>query len=344
MAELHMWEVLMQQTKARLQEQAAILGERLPASWKKERMARRVAELALERPERLTRVFRHETLQWMRNALRRNPGGRVQAEAEYTTIHIVMECAEWGLAQMNAAQEADISLQLTQEWMEILRQNPDGNPAEEKYLDAVSRCAQGIVDSYGALPMEELHRLLCRCFPNESPEKLRMLLDIRNEICQELFRYEPEDGETWISSLDDPERFAMLFHSLRTEKRNYSKRLYTRRQYEHAAAEGVPVLPANFDQLHGLLTRIGMDPDEAEDRLLDAAEIHTAQVEPDHSAFAAILGFVELQDNRYLQQLLDAVTDYLNDVPMWVLLGHTPNEITRFQSGSAKIVPFPKRS
>lgn len=344
---MRMWEVLMDRVKPELVELAGMFGEKLPASWKKERMARRAAERMAGDPERLMMLIHRDTMRFMRAALEANPDGflcmdDVDPAQASEMVHHGALCAALGLVGGAQGPNGEYGLQMTEEWMELLRSGAGWREGRARYLDSVMRCFRGIVETYGALRFEDAQAMLCRCFPKEDAALLRWLMAARPDFCRLDFLRVEDGGEPdWISSPRLSDRFDELYAALKT-RANVPYRAFARKQYEFAAEHEWPVYPECYREALDMMVRLGMERRDAEDCLVDAIDMRQAELDGEEDALNMILQSHDWPSLPQVQELIELLVPLMNSVPMWLLKGNSSSEMTRVIAGQgAKILPFP---
>lgn len=353
------WELLMRHTRAMMMKHAEAYGERMPQSWKKERMARRLEQLMEAQPGRTQMLLPEDTVRYMCDLLRKYPDGVlpmtcfVEEETEdpdesfsalYLLKHVVA-CDRCGLVYIETRDGREVCA-MTDVAQSVFRPGVGPDAGQLRYMESAFRCAVGIMNTYGALEVEELKALLCRCFPGGDPELLRWLVDYRLELFSgEINVMEDEgDGTRLYTLLSDMDEFSQLMAQMEASAKIMPRRLYTRKQYEFAAEHGWPCYPDHYDDVRRLLMKQDVDMDMATAILDDALTIHQEQIEPDDDAIDALASAFDGMSERDVQRFIRYMTDLFNTASMWVLLGNSPEEAAQARNRKqGRVVPFPGR-
>lgn len=348
------WELLRKHTKAMLMKHAEAYGERMPQSWKKERMARRLEQLMAAQPERTQMLLPEDTVRYMCDMLRKHPDGvlpmedteapDISIDALHQLRHMVA-CDRCGLVDMEKRDGRDVCV-MTDVAKGVFRTGVGPDAGQLRFMESAFRCAAGIVHTYGALAAEELKSLMCRCLPGGDPELLRWLVDYRLALFGGAIRVvrDDEDGTRLYTVVDDIDVFTQLMEQIEESAKVMPRRLYTRRQYEFALERGWPCYPDHYDDIRKLLMKQDMDWDMATDVLDEALCIHQEQVELEDDAVDALMSECGGMSERDMQKLIQYMTDMFNTASMWALLGNSPAEAVQAMNRQrGRLVPFPGR-
>lgn len=325
-----MWEILMQRSKSELLDSAYMMDETIPKSWKKERIARRMAEIVQQKPERVLPMLPLKTVNWLKTL----PEDRHTLEnplawqwnAASFCAHIGLACTDMNAMAIHIAEDAP---QVIAQW------NVDPEIHEE--IDRIADCTVGIVKTYGALPFKEAERILGQCFPEWGIERLSWLMEARADVCEALewVRVDLPDGpeEMWLSGRWIGEKFGELYEHVQL-LRQVEYRMFSQQEYIDARHSECLKRPASIAYVMDEMAKLGVIENDAERLLRRMQIVRQQQIDPEKMApMNALVENMAMwgQDfSAITHEFAEAVSNFMNDVPMWALKGHSPGALMAY--------------
>lgn len=338
---------LMNLQKSDMEYNALIFGEKIPMSWNKEKMSKRLAEIYEQNIDEFLSIFSMYVLFFIQEIHKKRLNGKIHAYDNDETNNILVnelcdQLEPWGLIEYNAGMITipDMLFHLVKHKMKA---------AESQIIEwqEMELYAQGIINTYGLLEEEHLLSILNDCFPDMRREDIKSYLLRRTHILS-IAKQIPVEKQIWWfeESIDDVSGWYWAMQN----RKEIPYRIYTREEYMQAALDGLPKRPKNTNALVKILCCYGMSEEEAEDCLMEAAIDHCQTLDIKHG-LPEFLQEIDWESKDDIQHFIDLFMEFENDTPLWFNKGNAPTEVfSNKQMGKDvqaplrnNVIEFPKK-
>ncbi len=339
---------LMNLRKVDMQSMAVFFDEKIPASWNKEKTACRLAEIYEQNSDAFLSMISLHIILFTREIHKKKQNGKLHAyynqDENSMIINELCDALEpWGLIDYNKAKitVADVFIDA------VVRQSVDMTDQLIEWQE-MEYCARGIIETYGLVEEEWFFCLMIDCFPHMRIEDISAFILHRMDFLKMTIPV-PIGEKLWFFNceIDNP----LLWYDTIQSRKDIAYRQYSKEEYAHAAAFGLPKDPKNMDLLVSLLCEKGIDEEAAEEYIMINAIEHSRELNTKFD-LPAFLGMIEWESQVDFQNFLDLFRELKNDTPLWYNKGNTAEEIfgTCQSDGMRKIeirnnlIEFPKRT
>lgn len=227
-------------------------------------------------------------------------------------------------------------LQMPQELVYVFREE-DGKDLQKRVQknSEYYQLVRGLLYYYGVINYYELYDLISRYRKIEDSDTLHFfqVLEDGVEFYEGIYGFSSGYACEWVENPDGIRQE----HKMREDLDFYP---LTYRQVMKAAEENYFDKTPEFYKLSRFLVNsCGVDQKVAE----GTVEMLWYQIqndEPLEKAFEILQQIVDFPDEKDLKTFLDLLTHYHNGTRLWVLKGHTPNDVFQSQEKS-NVIPFP---
>ncbi len=337
---------LMNLQKSDMEYNASVFGEKIPMSWNKEKMSKRLSEIYEQNIEQFLPILSMYVLLFIQEIHKRKLNGKLHAYASDEDNNLLVnelcdQLEPWGLIGFNAGM-----ITIPDMLFDLVNRKIKKMESQIIAWQEIELCAQGIIYTYGLLEEEHFFRIMTDCFPNMRYDEIKTFILRRTRIRIMAIRFPVEEQTWWFAdSIDD---ISSWYWALK-DRENIPYRKYTKQEYMQAALEGLPKEPKNLDSLIEILCEHGMSEEEAEDTLMDAAIDNCQTLDIKHG-LPEFVHDVDWESKDDLQHFLDLFMEFQNDTPLWYNKGNTPEELSGKMRGfqtieenkTNNVIAFPK--
>jgi hypothetical protein len=318
-----------------MQDIAEMFGERLPDSWTKERMARRLADIYAGNPRALVSMFSYPVVSFITGLFDRKLNGVLDSTCDMDPVFGDMVQIYDQLEYLGLVDYAEGHILVPEFLSEAVSKSGIAPQQLEQWQD-MELCALGILDVYGLMEDSFFLGVFCKCYPQFSRDQAYDFLSHRIEIRIMSYIMDMGSGFWWFSDLiEAPEEW----HAAMQRRADISYRPYSRDEFIDFAMFAFPEPPRHYDELFALLEASGMSEEEAETALADDIMLHRSQLETHLDLPEFIRGIVSRQSMQEARQVLDLYIGFVNSIPIWFNKGNAPSELFS-RSRSPQISPL----
>lgn len=309
--------------KADMEHNALILGEKIPMSWNKEKMSKRLAEIYEKNSEAFLCILSMYVLLFIKEIHNNRLNGKIHAYADDEDNNLLVnelcdQLEPWGLIEYNAGM-----IIISDMLINLVKRKMKAAESEIVVWQEMEICVQGILNTYGLLEEEHLLSILNDCFPDLSRDDIKSFLLRRTYLLSIAIQIPVEEQIWWFEeSIDDVSGWYWAMKN----RKEIPYRIYTIDQYMQAALDGLPKEPKNFDALVEMLCEYGMSEEEAKENLLFAATERCMALHVKHD-LPEFIHRVYWDGKKDLQHFLDLFMEFENDTPLWINKGNAPTEV-----------------
>lgn len=314
---------LMNLQKSDMEYNALIFGEKIPMSWNKEKMSRRLAEIYEQNINEFLSILSMYVLFFIQEIHKKRHNGKIHAYDNDETNNILVnelcdQLEPWGLIEYNAGM-----ITIPDMLIHLVKRKVKAAESQIVAWQEIELCAQGIIYTYGLLEEEHLLSILIDCFSNMGYDDIKKFILRRTRIRIMAMRIPIEEQIWWFAdSIEDISSWYWTIH----DRENIPYRKYTKSEYIKTALEGLPKEPKNLDALVEMLCCCGMSEEEAEDCLMEAAIDHCQTLDIKHG-LPEFLQEIDWESKDDLQHFIDLFMEFENDTPLWFNKGNAPMEV-----------------
>lgn len=326
-------------TKDEVRDNARMLGEKIPASWNKERMSLALAAIYERDPSVFLRMLSGSAIVFINLVFREGLNAQVELTKEalgenLESVLAVLEELEYlGVAvrEMNRFLIADIMKKAVFGY-------PDKHMDKLMLWEQMEHCAFGIILAYGIVKMNDYICIFRGCYPEFSEEDARTFLTRRIGLRLHSACLVVDEQEEWVYCyvMDEPGKWFDLIE----EVKEIPYRAYTKDEFISFFDFGYPDVTEGYLELKEILMRNGAGEEDAKASLQKSALFYCNQLQL-ASRIPSIMHDVEWRIEEDIKVFLDSFLQFTNDVPLWANKGRSPNEMAAYYD-SLKAPAHPK--
>lgn len=335
--------------KSDMEYNAFVFGEKIPMSWNKDRMSKRLAEIYEQNIDEFLSIFSMYILLFMKEIHERKLNGKLHAYDNDKDNNILInelcdQLEPWGLIDYNKG-----NITIPTMLLDLVTKNIKIKESQIVAWQEMELSAQGIIYTYGLLEEDNFFRIVNDCYPSLNYDDIKMFIMRRTRIRAMAIRVPVEEQTWWFA--DSIIDISSWYWAIQ-DRKSIPYRKYEKSEYIHTALEGLPKSPNHLDSLIKILFDNGMSEEEAKDFLMDAAIDHCQTLDIKHD-LPSFLNHIEWNSTKEFQQFINLFIEFENDTPLWVNKGNTPIELLgnkprtqvygHEKDSASNVINFPKK-
>ena len=319
-----LYEFLMGLRKVDMQDIAELFNEKLPDSWQKEHMARRLADIYKQNTRGLASMFSPPVITYLQNFFSKKLNGILSSHDDFDQSYGDLAQVYDQLEFLGLVDYINGKIIIPEFLEEVVSKINLPSVAQLEELQDMELCALGIMDIYGLVEEPLFLSLLCECYPQCSRDQAYDFLTHRLEIRIMSYCVDFADDLWWFSDLiDNPEEW----YSVIQKRKNIPYQSFTKDEFIDFAIYAFSKPPQNYDRLISLLRKDGMGQAEAESTLEEEIMNHRCHLNSDLDIPGFIQEIMGRENERESKQVLDLYIEFVNNIPIWFNKGFAPAEL-----------------